>query len=184
MKCKVYIFFLSVLMGFTLSCDNSGSVKPGRDNTAVNKILQQDDGTISLDIRKASCYNNSADPSSNTAEWSFVVSKAGRYNVWLSTATTDTLNLNYNTSVKITLLDERLEVKPVGDKIVLDTRDVRRPYFRADSYMGTFYIKDPGEYTIQLISEKVVSEALVPEDEKASSASTKLMSVILTPMTR
>lgn len=184
MKCKVFLVFLSVLMVFAVSCSNSESGKPVRNETAVNKIIQQDDGTISLDIRKASCYNNSSDPSSNTAEWSFVVSKAGRYNVWLSSATTDTLNLNYNTSVKITLLDERLEVKPVGDKIVLDTRDVRRPYFRADSYMGTFYIKDPGEYIIQLISEKVIPEAMATEDEKGSSSSTKLMSVFLTPMTR
>jgi hypothetical protein len=184
MKLKVYLVFLSVLMVITASCGNSGSVESGKNKTADNKIIQQDDGTISLDISKASCYNNSADPSSNTAEWSFVVSRAGRYNVWLSSATTDTLNLNYNTSVKITLLDERLEVKPVGDKIVLDTRDVRRPYFRADSYMGSFYIQDPGEYTIQLISEKVASEAMATEGEKESSPSTKLMSVILTPMTR
>ena len=183
MKLKFYLAIISILMVITASCSNSGSVEEGRSKSSVNTIIQQDDGTISLDISKASCYNNSADPSSNTAEWSFVVSKPGRYNVWLSSATTDTLNLNYNTSVKITLLDERLEVKPVGDKIVLDTRDVRRPYFRADSYMGSFYIQDPGEYTIQLISEKVAPEAMASEGEK-ESASTKLMSVILTPMTR
>ena len=183
MKLKITLGIISVLLFFSVSCSNSGSGEPGRDKSAGNWIVQQEDGTISLDMSKALCYNNSADPASNTAEWNFVVSKPGRYNVWLSSATTDTLNLNYNTSVKITLLDERLEVKPVGDKIILNTRDVRRPYFRADSYMGSFYIQDPGEYTIQVISEKVVPEAMAIDGEK-ESGSTKLMSVILTPMTR
>jgi hypothetical protein len=49
--------------------------------------------------------------------------------------------------------------------------------------MGSFYIQEPGEYTIQVISEKVI-----PQKDIASASSsanhTKLMSVILTPMTR
>jgi hypothetical protein len=150
---------------------------------ARQKIQQQADGTISLNMDKASCYNDVQNPSSNTAEWDFVVSKAGRYSVWLSSATVDTMHLQYASSVKISLLDERLDVKPVGDKIVLDANDVKYPYYRADSYMGSFYIQEPGEYSIQVISEKVMPQKDVAS-APATSNHTKLMSVILTPMTR
>lgn len=182
MRITGFLVFLAAIV-FITGCSNLNSERSGKKENVGELIKQQEDGTISLNIEKAECYNNSSDPSSNTAEWYFVVTKAGRYNVWLSSATTDTMNLNYKTSVKINLLDERLEVKPVGDKIVLNTRDVRHPYYRADSYMGTFYIQEPGEYTIQLISEKVISESKIKEEESAS-AGTRLMSVILTPMTR
>ena len=183
MSFKSFSFILIILLSVLYSCNNMNSETSGKMKGAGEMIKQQEDGTIALNIEKAACYRNSADPSSNTAEWYFAVSKAGRYNVWLSSATTDTMNLNYNSSVKISLLDERLDVKPVGDKIVLDTRDVRHPYYRADSYMGSFYIQEPGEYTIQVISEKVGTESKVKEEE-SSAGKTKLMSVILTPMTR
>jgi hypothetical protein len=183
MRFAGFSVFLIALVSVMFSCGNLNSDGTGKKRAAGEMIKQQEDGTISLNIEKAECYKNSSDPSSNTAEWYFTVSKPGRYNVWLSSATTDTMNLNYSSSVKISLLDERLDVKPVGDKIVLNTRDVRHPYYRADSYMGSFYIQDPGEYTIQVISEKVGMEALAKEEE-APASRTKLMSVILTPMTR
>jgi len=157
--------------------------KSESNNVSVNAILQDADGTLALSMGNATCYSDIVNPSSNTAEWNIVVSKPGRFKVWLSSATKDTTDLSYVNSVKISILDNQLEVDPVIDKVVLNSDDVSFPYFRADSYMGSFYISEPGEYSIQLISEKVLSkEALrsnvsVPDD-------TKLMSVILSPMTR
>jgi hypothetical protein len=164
------------------SCGNSGS-DAKNSLAAGEKILQQEDGTLSLSLEKAAFYRNEIDPSCNTAEWNIVVSKPGRYNVWLSSATKDTMNLSYATSVKIDLADERLEAKPIGDKIVLNANGVKYPYYRADSYMGTFYIQEAGEYNLQVISEKVLNKAAKSE-VTPSEENTKLMSVILTPMTR
>jgi hypothetical protein len=109
------------------------------------------------------------------------VIKPGRYNVWVSSITKDTMNLQYLNSVKVNLLDERLEAKPIGNKIVSDAKDVQYPYFRADSYMGTFYFDEPGEYSIQLISEKATSQ-VGDKNTSNSSDHTKLRSLILTPL--
>jgi predicted small secreted protein len=170
-----------VLVTFILaSCSNTGI---GDVKQPGEKITQQADGTISLKLEKASFYNCDTDPSNNTAEWNFIVSRPGRYGVWLSTATTDTMNLKYASSVKISLQDERIEAKPVGDKIVLNAKDVKYPYYRADSYIGTFYIEQPGEYSIQVISEKVLPESKMDNVAKNDSP-TRMMSVVLLPMTR
>ena len=172
-----------VISFITYSCSDSGN-KPGKDVTTNNNIVQQkDDGTIDLLIEKASCYHDNTNPSCNTAEWNIIVSKPGRYKVWLSSATKDTMDLQYTNTVKISLQDERLDVRPVGDKIVLNANDVKYPYYRADSYMGTFYIQDPGEYSIQVISEKAVAKSDNAQGNPVTDH-TKLMSVFLTPMTR
>lgn len=174
----ILISVLAVTVG-TYSCSNAVTdVSEGGE-----KIMQKDDGTINLALEKAACYKDKVNPSGNTAEWSIIVSKPGRYKVWLSSATIDTMHLQYSAPVKISLLDERLDVQPIGDKIVLDASDVKFPYYRADSYMGTFYIQEPGEYSIQIISEKVMEQS---ENNNTSSFSdhTKLMSVFLTPVTR
>jgi len=160
---------------------NQNSLRNGLSDTG--KILQQEDGTLSLSLEKAAFYRDEIDPSCNTAEWNIVVSKPGRYNVWLSSATKDTMNLSYSSPVKIDLADERLEAKPIGDKIVLNANEVKFPYYRADSYMGTFYIQEAGEYNLQVISEKVLNKGAKTE-VSPSEDNTKLMSVILTPMTR
>ena len=173
MSFGIIILVLSVLS----SCNYSGNKA---DKKVGNKITQNADGTISLNIEKAACYNDKVDPSSNTAEWDFTVIKPGRYDVWVSSITKDTMNLQYLNSVKVNLLDERLEVKPIGNKIVPDANDVKYPYYRADSYMGTFYFDEPGEYSIQLISEKVTSQANEVNGLNDSDH-TKLRSLILTP---
>jgi hypothetical protein len=148
-----------------------------------NKILQQNDGSISLKLAKADCYSDLSNPSNNTAEWSIVISNPGHFNVWLSSATKDTSVLKYANSVKISLMDDRLEANPACDKIVQNSSDVRYPYFRADSFMGSVYVSEPGEYNIQLISEKVIAS-----ESKSNSSTmaddTKLMSVMLTPSAR
>ena len=169
-----------LVLSLTYSCNNSGNNSSGNIEVE-NKIVQQEDGTISLYLEKASCYNDKGDPSSNTAEWNFEVSKPGRYDVWISSLTKDTMNLQYSGSVKVNLQDERLEGVPIGNKIVIDADDVSYPYFRADSYMGTFYFDQPGEYSIQLISEKAIKQA-GNFSSSESSDHTVLRSLILTPM--
>ena len=97
-------------------------------------------------------------PSSNTAEWNVVVSKSGRFNVWLSSATKDTTDLKYKNSVMLSILDNRFEALPECDKIIQNSIDVSYPYFRADSFMGSLYIQDTGVYNVQVISEKIVPD--------------------------
>jgi hypothetical protein len=163
---KIIIALLVVAFTAGLdSCSNSGSNIADNSSNLNEKILQQEDGC-------------------NTAEWNIVVSKPGRYSVWLSSATKDTMNLSYASSVKINLEDERLEAKPIGDRIVLNANEVKYPYFRADSYMGSFYIQEAGEYNLQVISEKVGKTTDVKAVVNQSEENTKLMSVILAPMTR
>jgi hypothetical protein len=183
MSRSLIIPLITIITFSIASCGNSGNGNPGKEKAGYAKISQQADGTISLKLEKASFYSCETDPSNNTAEWNIVVSKPGRYGVWLSTATTDTMNLRYTNSVKINLQDERLEATPVGDKIVLNAGDVKYPFYRADSYMGTFYIEQPGEYSLQVISEKVVPVNKRESVERPKN-STRMMSVILTPMTR
>ena len=131
-------------------------------------------------LDKADFYNDAANPSNNTADWDVVISKPGHYRVWLSSATKDTSDLNYSGSVRISLLDNQLSAKPECDKIIQNASDVHYPYFRADSYMGSVYVSEPGEYNVQLTSEKVIAKSA--EDKNTSPVEdTKLMSVILTP---
>jgi hypothetical protein len=77
------------------------------------------------------------------------------------------------------MLDNHLEIDPACDKIVRNSGDVYSPYFRADSYMGSVYVSEAGEYNVQVISDKVT-----PKSMNTQLADTKLMSVILTPEMR
>ena len=52
-------------------------------------------------------------------------------------------------------------------------------YYRADSYMVSVYVSEPGEYNIQMISERVTAKNM-----NTQLADTKLLSVILTPEMR
>ena len=181
MKRRISVYFIALVIIPVWSCGHVGIKKDL--NEAENRILQQKDGTVSLILDKAACYSDLATPSNNTADWNVVISKPGRFKVWLSSATKDTSDLNYGSSVKISLLDDRLEVNPVCDKIVRNSSDVHYPYFRADSYMGSIYVSEPGEYNIQLISEKVIARNAGSYNTSLAD-DTKLMSVILTPITR
>lgn len=176
---------LLLLMGIILlySCKNAGEQKEGNNEIVQNKILQQDDGTISLKVDKADCYHDVINPSSNTAEWSVVVSKSGRFNVWLSSATKDTTDLQYHNSVLLSILDNRIEARPECDKIIHNSTDVTYPYFRADSFLGSLYIQDTGLYNIQIISEKIIPKD-IKKGESTGSENSKLLSVFLTPITR
>lgn len=175
----LYLGLASVLL---LSCNNSNGKKSNM-SSKNDVVLQQEDGTITLKLEKAACYSDINDPSSNTAEWNVVISTPGRYSVWLSSATKDTLDLNYTNTVKVNFLDNQLEVDPACDRIVKNSEDVPYPYYRADSYMGSFYVMEPGEYNIQVISEKIVSKELRNETAYLSD-NTRLVALSLAPVKR
>jgi hypothetical protein len=180
MKRGILTFLTGLGLIAIWSCSHLGTTKDSKDTG--NRILQQNDGTISLILDKAACYSDVNNPTNNTADWNVVISQPGRYKVWISSATKDTSELNYAHSVRISLLDDQLIANPACDKIVRNSNDVHYPYFRADSYMGSVYISEPGEYNIQLISEKVLARN--SESHNTFASDTKLMSVILTPITR
>lgn len=180
MRKSLLVLSLGLIVSCIFStCTNSNSKQLSEEE---NKISQANDGSFHLKLEEASCYSDQDNPSANTAEWVFVVPNPGSYKVWLSSATTDTVNLNYNNAVKISLLDRNLEKIPECDKIVKDCKDVSYPYFRTDSYMGSLYFPESGEYNLQVISEKIVSGG--SEQIVSPSENTKLMSLILVPNTR
>ncbi|MCX6255291.1 MAG: hypothetical protein NTV31_12540 [Bacteroidia bacterium] len=178
-----FVWMVIIGISFFFSCNTVGEQKETKNRLVQNTILQQKDGTISLKVDKAECYHDTVDPCSNTAEWNVVVSKSGRFNVWLSSATKDTTDLQYQNAVMLSILDDRLEAHPICDKIIQNSSDVAYPYFRADSFMGSLYIQDTGIYNIQVISDKIV-----PMDSKnegySVTVNTKLLSVFFTPITR
>lgn len=175
---------LVILTGVSLfySCNNKTDTKI-LENTklSINKVEQQTDGSIKLYVSKAECYSDRVNPSSNTAEWNVFVSKSGRFNVWLSSATIDTVNLEYKNKVMFSVQDNRLETQPAIDKVILNSSDVDLPYFRADSFMGSLYIQDTGYYAVQIISDKIIPENTTDD---SGSEKTKLLSVVLTPVVR
>ena len=181
MKKALFEYLILLVLLTTWSCGHLGKTKDLHE--ADNRIMQQNDGTVSLILDKAARYSDSSNPSNNTADWNIVISTPGRYKVWLSSATKDTSNLRYANTVKISLMDDRLEANPACDKVVRNSREVKYPYFRADSYMGSIYFPEPGEYNIQVISEKVLAKEEHPQTNSLAD-DTRLMSVILTPSTR
>jgi hypothetical protein len=182
MKRNTLVWMLMVGVTMLYSCNNIGTGNEAKMR-ADNKILQQKDGTISLKVDKAECYQDKTNPASNTAEWSVMVSKSGRYDVWLSSATKDTTDLKYKNSVRLNILDNRLEAHPACDKVFQNSGDVSYPYFRADSFMGSLYLQDTGVYYIQVISEKILPENS-QSNEASVSDNSKLLSVFLKPITR
>ncbi len=178
---NVFFGCLGIITLILISCNNQNN--KNENANADNIVLQQEDGTVILKLDNAECYSNEVDPSSNTAEWNVAISNPGRYKIWISSATKDTLDLNYTHKIKVNLQDSQLDVKPEYSKIIQNSEDVKYPYFQADSYMGTFYISEPGEYIIQIISELIVSEG--PRAQiSAVTEGIKLMSLVLTPSTR
>jgi hypothetical protein len=178
------LFVLIILIGVILfvSCKEKKEQVQATNQTTLNKVLQQSDGTIALNVDNADCYQDKVNPAANTAEWNVMVSKSGRFNVWLASATKDTTNLNYKNTVMLSILDNRIEAHPEVDKVILDSKDVTYPYFRADSFLGSLYIQDTGMYNIQIISEKIIPKDL--KRAEAENSGTKVLSVILSPITQ
>jgi len=151
---KILLFCaLTVLAGVT-SCKNEGSAYDARHQAKPEKYADQDKG-VELLIAEADLIQVDDNPQYNTAEWLFTVNKPGRFDVWLSSLTCDTLQLSYSDNVIITAGDTRLTKKPVGDEIIRNDKSVREPWYRADSHMGSIFFSQPGEYQIQVISDKV-----------------------------
>jgi len=147
------VFALAALAGIT-SCKHEGTTDDAKHQGMLDRSADQNKGVVLL-IAEADLIQVENNPQYNTAEWLFTVKKPGRYDVWLSSLTCDTLQLNYADNVIITAGDTRLTKKPVGDEIVMDDKSVREPWFRADSHMGSIFFSKPGEYQIQVISDKV-----------------------------
>ncbi len=180
MKSRI-IASVAIVFMFLWSCGNNpASNESANDGNAVS---QQEDGSLVLNIDRAACYNDASNPASNTAEWKVVIAKPGRFKVWLTSATRDTTDLSYVNAVKVTLLDSFLEVDPVCDKVVRNSDDISYPYFRADSYMGSFYVSEAGVYNVQVISEKILPREAMNQLTGLTD-DTRLMSLLLTPMTR
>ncbi|HUS86768.1 MAG TPA: hypothetical protein VMW76_05975 [Bacteroidales bacterium] len=150
---------------------------------ADKEVIQQSDGNILLEINDAYLLSDAEHPARNTAEWQFQVLNKGRYEVWLSSITRDTMDLNFDDPVIVTFENKRITEKPVGNEIVLNDKDVIKPYFRADSKLGSIYIEDPGHYNIQVISEKLIPEP-VSAGIELPSPHTIVKCLILKPLTR
>ncbi|HEY5469488.1 MAG TPA: hypothetical protein VIK07_03105 [Bacteroidales bacterium] len=182
MRRNIFVWMMVIAVTLLNSCNNAVKTEDKKVST-INKVLQQEDGSISLKVDKAECYSDKENPATNTAEWNVFVSKSGRFDVWLSSATKDTTDLQYENSVMLSIQDNRLEARPACDNIILNSSDVTYPYFRADSFMGSVFIQDTGLYNIQLISEKIL-----PKNHKiaepADADVSKLLSVSLTPIAR
>jgi hypothetical protein len=183
MRSKIFSWMLILIVALGYSCGNSSKENVSENRKKKNIIKQKSDGTISLTLDKAECYSDMGNPFSNTAEWNVVVFKSGRYNVWLSSATKDTTSLNYKNSVLVSVQDSRVEATPACDKIVLNSSDVNYPYFRADSFLGSMYIQDTGQFNIQVISEKILPKGYNNNTEASEADLSKLIAVSFTPVT-
>jgi hypothetical protein len=181
MRRRFFPLIYGLVVVLAWSCGNQGTTKNSTE--AENRIVQQADGTVSLKLEKAVCYNDAVNPTNNTADWNVVISKPGRFKVWLTSATKDTSDLSYSSSVKVNILDDHLEVTPAVDKVVQNSGDVPSSYFRADSYVGSFYVPEAGEYNIQVISDKVIAKNTGTKNHPQVD-DTMLMSVVLTPAIR
>lgn len=184
MNRKIFLWVLIMIATLAYSCNNSSKENISENRKNRNIIKQKSDGTISLKLDNAECYSDMVNPSGNTAEWNVVVSKSGRYNVWLSSATKDTTSLNYKNSVLVSVEDSRVEATPACDKIVLNSSDVAYPYFRADSFMGSMYIQDTGQFNVQVISEKILPKDYNKKSGASEADLSKLISVSFTPVYR
>jgi hypothetical protein len=175
------LFLLLAVVGLSLfSCKNTGNSADSDDELTHDAIVQQQDGTISLDVKEATTYHDVDNPESNTAEWNVIVSKKGRYDVWLSSATKDPGKLAYHNSVMVSIRDNQLEARPSIDKVIPNSSDGSYP-FTTDSFMGSLFISDTGLFNIQVVSDKIL-----PKDAGKNSQAdegTKLISVSLTPVT-
>lgn len=172
--------FALVFSACLASCGHDGTKESAKNQGVSDRSVTNDEGVI-LRIEDADLIQVDSNPQYNTAEWEFTVRKPGRYDVWLSSLTCDTLNLQFADNVTITAGDTRITKRPVGDEIITDDKSVNGPWYRADSHMGSIFFSTPGEYQVQIISDKVL-----PHSSDLSKISvdnrTLISSLILKPM--
>jgi hypothetical protein len=181
MRSKLLMLSAFAAITHFYSCKSAGNENITSNYLSDNKILQKEDGTISLELQEAACYSDMEDPSGNTAEWDVVISKTGRYDVWLSSFTKDSTNLNYKNSVKVSVDDTRIEAHPEVDKIVDNSSDGDLRYYTAGSFMGSMFIQDTGLLSFQVISEKILPKDYNWNNGNANKDDSKLISIHLTP---
>jgi len=175
----------AVLLGLVMvvpmtSCNENGSTgKEGRKTRSENSTGRSE-GVV-LRISDAALIQVDSNPQYNTAEWHFTVDKAGRYDVWLSSLTRDTTLLQFTDSVTITAGDTRITGKPLSDEIVTEDLSVKQPWYRADSHMGSIFFSKPGEYQVQVISDRVEKYSADLSDLSVDKR-TLINSLILKPM--
>lgn len=172
------IFTLAVLFGLS-SCKHDGT-NSGLNEQVKRLSAQGTDEGVVLRIAEADLIQLENKPEYNTAEWILKVDKPGRYDVWLSSITIDTLSLHFADNVIITAGETKLEKKPAGDEIIAEDKTVSQPWYRADSHMGSVFFSQAGEYPIQ-----VIGEGVEPHSSDLSKISpekqTLINSVILRP---
>jgi hypothetical protein len=132
MRSKILMLLAFAAITHFYSCSNSRNENIKSDQLSENTILQNEDGTISLELKEAACYSDMEDPAGNTAEWDVVVSKTGRYDVWISSFTKDSTDLNYKNPVKVSVDDTRIEAHPEVDKIIENSSDGELRYYTAE----------------------------------------------------
>lgn len=177
----------AVLLGLVIvfpmtACNDTGGTGKESKKARSEKSAGQAEG-VTLLIRDAALIQVDSNPQYNTAEWHFTVHKAGRYDVWLSSLTCDTTYLSFGDSVIITAGDTRLTGRPVGDEIVTEDLSVKEPWYRADSHMGSIFFREPGEYQVQVISDRVEKLSADLSDLSVEKQ-TLINSLILKPMVR
>jgi hypothetical protein len=174
---SIGVFAIVALVSMT-SCKDKRSAAADKEGKNSSTEVRADG--VTLLITDADLIEVDSNPRYNTAEWNFTVKDPGRYDVWLSSLTCDTTHLYFDDLVTITAGDERIEKKPVGDEIVTD-KSVSEPWFRADSHMGSIFFKEPGEYQVQVISDRVMTHS--SDLSKLSvDKHTLINSLILKPM--
>lgn len=176
---------LTALAAITCICliNSCKTTTPPVTKSTNGTIKQDESGIISLNIDNADTYADMDDRSDNTAEWNVVVSKSGRYNVWITSETMDTTDLRYKNPVLINVQDKMLQARPDCDRIVVNSSDVQKPYFRADSFIGSLYLQDTGQFYIQVTSEMIIPKD-VDVSESTASDIARLISVSFMPATR
>lgn len=174
---SILVVSLALIVG---SCGNNAGETAGTQTESF--ITEQADGTIILDLEKAYVLQDSLNPDMNTAEWFFRIKNKGRYELWLSSYTRDTMNLMYDGPVYINFRDKKIKAESIiGNEIVLDTPDIGSMYYRADSKLGSVYVEQAGEYNIQISGSQV--RPCEVSSLNNSSRHTELRSLILKPMT-
>lgn len=175
-----YLFGFIFIIIISTSCGKGGVEES--DGNQLSYITSQEDGSIILHLEKAYLLQDSLNPDMNTAEWFFKIKEKGRYELWLSSYTRDTMNLRYDGPVYINFRDKKIKAESIiGNEIVLDTPDIGNMYYRADSKLGSVYVEQAGEYNIQISGSQV--RPCEVSSMNNSSRHTELRSLILKPMT-
>ena len=173
---------LGLVMVFPMTaCNSNGGEGKEKKKSKTEQAAGEAEGVV-LRISDAALMQVDSNPQYNTAEWHFTVDKAGRYDVWLSSLTCDTTSLQFSDSVTITAGDTRITRRPVTDEVVTDDNSIKEPWYRADSHMGSIFFSKPGEYQVQVISDRVMKLTSDLSDMSIDKR-TLINSLILKPMT-